>query len=500
MSKKNKKDKANITPIAPSKEVKEEPKEVSSNEEVREEPKEASSNEEVREESKEASVIEKSLCAEEDRKEIVMNSALKKSSSEKQSGRKKSGKYVVLGFIAIIAFIAMACGFFYANDRSKKDVGIAKSTETTNQITKEVSLENESIEAQRILDNILLKKNNWQLKEDQHGLKEVTVPGTEAKVRINQRELNVGVPATTSLTAAGDWIKQKVEEQGLVYLGGEECNYKRFDGYRARVGIKTKAGNESKSFLTDTVIFFHNTNLLREDNDVKENNVKPVSAARKYKGRVAILIDDCGGQIEPLKTLLDTNLPFSYAILPNKQYSTEALNMIKSKGRVAMLHLPMEAMGNAREEEITINVVDGPKEQAAKTRKLIETLPGVIGVNNHQGSKATSDPYTMKAVLKEIKNKGMFFIDSRTATTSVARDVARSMSVSTARNDIFLDNKPDVEYIRGKIYEAFARAERNGSIIAICHARPATAACWSKYRDEFKASGIEFVSVTSLLY
>ncbi|MDO4179057.1 MAG: divergent polysaccharide deacetylase family protein [Phascolarctobacterium sp.] len=452
MSKKNKNDKDNITPITP--------------------------------------VNEKG-----EKKEPV-NSALKSS----QHGEKKSGssRYMVVCLIAAIAFIAMACGFFYAQDRSKKDVGDAKPAMQT-EVKKEVSLVTESTEAQRILDNILLKKNNWQLKEDEHGLKEITVPGVEAKVKINQRELNVGVPATTSLAAAGDWLKEKIEAQGLVYLGGESCNYRRWDGYKSRVGIKTKAGDGTRNFLTDTIVFFHNTNLIKEDKDVKEKKIQPV-ASRKYKGKVAIVIDDCGQTLEPLKTLLDTNLPFSYAILPNKVHSADALSLIKQKGRVAMLHLPMEAMGNAPAEDITVKVNDGPQEQAAKTRKLVASLPGIVGVNNHQGSKATSDRETMKAVLKELKAKGMFFIDSFTSTQSVARDTARSMNVSTARNDIFLDNEADIEYIRKKIYEAFARAERNGSCIAICHARPQTAACWEKYKDEFKATGIEFVSVTSLLY
>lgn len=413
---------------------------------------------------------------------------------------KSNSKNTVLIFFAIIAFIAMACGFFYANDRSKKDVGEVKQPQTTTtEVKKEVSLEKESIEAQRVLDNILLKKNNWQLREEEHGLKEVSMPDLNSKVKINQRELNVGVPNTTSLSAAGDWLKEKVEEQGLVYLGGEECNYRRWDGFRSRIGIKTKAGNGNKNFLTDTIVFFHNSNLIREDKDVKEKKVQAVSN-RKFKGKVAILIDDCGQDNVALKTLLDTNLPFSYAILPNKKGSTEALSMIKSKGRVAMLHLPMEAQGNAKEEDVTVYNVDGPKVQAEKTRKLLASLPGVIGVNNHQGSAATSDKYTMEAVLKELKKSGMFFIDSRTTSKSVARDVARSLSVSTARNDIFLDNEADVEKIRIKIYEAFAHAERNGSAIAICHSRTKTAECWQKYAAEFKACGIEFVPVTSLLY
>ena len=43
--------------------------------------------------------------------------------------RKKSsssGKYIILALIGIIAILAVACGMFYANDRSKKDVGDSK--------------------------------------------------------------------------------------------------------------------------------------------------------------------------------------------------------------------------------------------------------------------------------------------------------------------------------------------------------------------------------------
>ena len=79
-------------------------------------------------------------------------------------------------------------------------------------------------------------------------------------------------------------------------------------------------------------------------------------------------------------------------------------------------------------------------------------------------------------------------------------DMAKQMGVATARNDIFLDNSSNVEDIRKQIYKAFAMAEKNGSAIAICHARPNTAKCWQLYAEEFKKSGITFVPVNKLLY
>ena len=47
---------------------------------------------------------------------------------------------------------------------------------------------------------------------------------------------------------------------------------------------------------------------------------------------------------------------------------------------------------------------------------------------------------------------------------------------------------------------AEALADKNGSVIAICHARPNTAKCWAKYAGEFKKTGVTFVPLTELLY
>ena len=416
--------------------------------------------------------------------------------------KKSSGsKYIVLAFVAVIAIIAMACGMFYASDRSKKDVLDTPAGGGD----KPISLEDESIEAQRLVDNILLQKDNWQLIENDHGLKEVEVIESGAKVKINQRQLAVGIPESTSLTGVGQWMKEKVEKAGLVYISGRMATYKSWDAYKVQIGIKTKAGDGSKKFLTDTIVFFHNTNLTKKDKDVKDIPPKPEEKApevREYKGRLAIIVDDCGYDMNSVRAMLNTNLPFSYAILPGKAYSSDVLAMIKAKGRVPMLHLPMEPMSRSAmsEGKNTILVDQGASGQRALVRKHLNSLHGVVGVNNHQGSKATSDKATMTTVLKELQSQGMFFVDSKTASSSIARDTAKRLGVPTARNDIFLDNSSDVEDIRAQIYKAFAIAEKQGNAVAICHARPNTARCWQQYADEFRSTGIEFVSITELLY
>lgn len=417
--------------------------------------------------------------------------------------RKKSSgsKYSLLLLIAIIACIAVACGLFYANSRGQKDVMATKPGDKP----EEISLLDESIEAQRLVDNILLQKSNWQLIEKEHGQKQVKVEESATEVKINQRSLAVGIPASTSLTGAGDWLQEKVEAVGLEFISGEMSTYKTWDAYKAEIGVKVKAGSGTKSFVTDTIVFFHNLNLKKEDKDVKplpEEKPKKDAEPRKYSGKVAIIIDDCGYDMAAVRSLLNIGLPFNYAILPDKAYSSDILEMVKTKGRVPMLHLPMEPIDKSAMSEggNTILTSLSSKQKQELTHKLVDTLPGIVGVNNHQGSKATSDRETMKVVLQELKKQKLFFVDSRTSSTSVARDMAREMGLPTAKNDIFLDNSTNVETIRQQIYKAFALAEKNGSVVAICHARPNTVKCWEKYAAEFKQAGVTFVPITEVLY
>ncbi len=411
---------------------------------------------------------------------------------------KSSDKSYVMLLLAFVAVFAIGCGLFYASTKSHKDVMDGGAGDD-----KSVSLLSESVEAQRLIDNILLSKDNWQLSEKEHGVKQIQVDGSDNKIEINQRELAVGIPPTTSLEGAGEWLREKAERAGLVFISGEKGEYKSYDGFTAKIGIKVKAGAGSKNILTDTVTFFHNRNLQKEDKDVKHvGEKKEQSAARTYKGKLAVIVDDCGADMSTVRKMLNTGLPFSYAILPYKDFSSDVLSLVTAKGNTAMLHLPMEPLDSSAISEggNTILTSMSDSKQRDILRRALQSLPGVAGVNNHQGSKATSDAKTMKNILGELKARGIFFVDSRTSSASVARDTARNMGVPTARNDIFLDNSTDIEEIRQQIYKAMAEAEKNGSAVAICHARTNTAVCWERYVEEFKETGITFVPVTELLY
>jgi polysaccharide deacetylase 2 family uncharacterized protein YibQ len=138
---------------------------------------------------------------------------------------------------------------------------------------------------------------------------------------------------------------------------------------------------------------------------------------------------------------------------------------------------------------------------ANKTRAYLAQIPGAKGVNNHMGSKFTEAPDKIKAVLRVLKEKGLFFIDSRTSKDSVAYKHAKEMGLKAGQRKIFLDNNRAEDAIIKQIME-LERLAKSGSkgngVIAIAHPYPSTLSALRKTLPKLQAAGIEIVPASQL--
>ena len=110
------------------------------------------------------------------------------------------------------------------------------------------------------------------------------------------------------------------------------------------------------------------------------------------------------------------------------------------------------------------------------TNKAIDQIPYIVGINNHTGSKFTSNKKKMGFVLEVLKQRGLFFIDSVTIGTSVAYEAAMAAGVPTARRNVFLDNEDNVDSVRRQYEQLLQMARENGSAIGIGHFQHAATA------------------------
>jgi hypothetical protein len=175
------------------------------------------------------------------------------------------------------------------------------------------------------------------------------------------------------------------------------------------------------------------------------------------RGAIAVVIDDVGNADGSLERLARLDGPLAIAVLPSAPRAREAGVLAKRKGWDLLVHLPMEGARGPAEPE-TISSGDGDAEIARRVAAAIDRVDGASGLNNHQGSLATADRRVVRAVLSVVRQRGLFFLDSRTSAASVAAEEARTLGLATIPRDVFLDDARAEAAAEGGADEALATA------------------------------------------
>jgi hypothetical protein len=192
--------------------------------------------------------------------------------------------------------------------------------------------------------------------------------------------------------------------------------------------------------------------------------------------RIAIIIDDIGYSKRLAMGLVKVDKNITFSILPFSPAGTQLAQKLSAKGAELMLHLPMEPTQYPK-----VNPGPGallssmsPDELLTQLRKDIQAVPGTVGANNHMGSRLTADSDKMNQIFTVLKQKDLFFIDSRTSVESKGEQSARMFQLKFSHRDVFLDNFQDVEYISGQMKKLIKLAKDHGSAIGIGHPHQAT--------------------------
>lgn len=234
---------------------------------------------------------------------------------------------------------------------------------------------------------------------------------------------------------------------------------------------------------------------------VKSKKVKK-TLPKKPKSKIAIVIDDLGYDENFSQGLLSIDAAITFSILPFSPHAKSIAEAAHTKGKVVMLHLPMEPNNNNHQLKIDnsyILISMDKEEMVKKITASLNSIPYVSGVNNHTGSKFTADKPSMTILLKILKQKNLFFLDSRTTPDTIAFTLAGEMGVKTAERDVFLDNIEDVGTIKAKIDELVKTALLDGFAIGIGHPHPSTLKALKEVIPKLGARGVKIVPITDLL-
>ena len=217
--------------------------------------------------------------------------------------------------------------------------------------------------------------------------------------------------------------------------------------------------------------------------------------------RLAIIIDDLGSDRAAAEAVFALGYPLTVSVLPNHEHSVDIAQEAHRRGFQVMLHLPMQSVANETPEAQELHPGMPASEVAALVDLFLKNVPDAAGVNNHQGSQATADGALMDELMPVLRDRRLFYVDSRTTAATVAYDTAQDFGVRSAfRNVPFLDDVAEVAAVRKQLELALRGAREKGEAVAIGHPHAATLQALREVLPQARAQGVRLVPASELAH
>ncbi|MDD5226232.1 MAG: divergent polysaccharide deacetylase family protein [Candidatus Omnitrophica bacterium] len=216
--------------------------------------------------------------------------------------------------------------------------------------------------------------------------------------------------------------------------------------------------------------------------------------------KVAFVIDDIGYHLRDRDRLAALSNNVTYAILPLLPYSRYFGNLSRTTGAEVILHLPLDTTQNKIPGRGLIVDTMSEEDILSVLAHDLDSVPNHVGVNNHMGSRGTTCPEMMTVILKDLKRRGLFFLDSYTSMESVVPSVARKIDLPILTRGVFLDNEDSKPAILSQLKQLRQVAREKGNAIAIGHYRTKTLEVLATEIPAMEDEGFEVITLEDMLH
>lgn len=215
--------------------------------------------------------------------------------------------------------------------------------------------------------------------------------------------------------------------------------------------------------------------------------------------RLVIILDDIGNNAESGSRAIELPGAITFAVLPYTPHGKMLAEQAFKANKEIMLHAPMSNISGMALGPGGLTMDMNEEDFIQTLRNAIADIPHISGINNHTGSELTAALLPMQWVMLELKNQGLFFVDSRTTSDSVAEATAITHHVPVLRRHVFLDNTRTEEAIHTEFQRAINTAKQQGYAVAIGHPYPETLSYLEQALPILEAQGVQLVSVSELI-
>jgi polysaccharide deacetylase 2 family uncharacterized protein YibQ len=247
---------------------------------------------------------------------------------------------------------------------------------------------------------------------------------------------------------------------------------------------------------------FNKINILEKSPVTELLDIEPIEKTVSVSiGKIAIIIDDFGYRNDAVSEgFLNIDTDLTYAVIPGHEYSQTMSKKANRLGFEVIIHMPMgTTTPSFGEDEFIIKASMTSMEIESRMKKVLQQLPEAVGMNNHQGSKASTNKRVMNVMGTILKDHDKYFLDSRTTKKTQAEKAMRALGVPTGRRHVFLDNNPEETSIIQQLHSLAEIAKANGFAVGIGHVKEHTLNVLQREIPKLKADNYEFVFISEVV-
>ena len=222
---------------------------------------------------------------------------------------------------------------------------------------------------------------------------------------------------------------------------------------------------------------------------------KPVAAA----ARVAIVVGGLGLSQTGTKRAIET-LPegVTLAFSPDGNSLRRWTEAARRDGHEIALQLPLEPIGwpDVSPSPRTVTRDDPSPDAVAASLGRLTTYPVVM---NYLGTAFSLDEDAMRALLADLKSRGLGYLDDGRAQAGKARAVAGTVGLPFAQGSVLLDEERGAAAVDRALDRLAEEAKTRGWAIATGTAFPTTVERVRLFAEAAKKKGIVLVPVSNLM-
>jgi uncharacterized protein len=172
----------------------------------------------------------------------------------------------------------------------------------------------------------------------------------------------------------------------------------------------------------------------------------------------------------------------------------------RALGHEALLQIPMESfdVGDGATMPHMLSIADSSRQTLDNLHWQMSRFAGYAGVSSFLGGKFTGDATAFKPVLKDIADRGLFFLDDGTAPRNLAGSLAPDVALPTVRADVVIDALADPAKVDAALKRLLATARAKGVAVGSTAGLPTVVDRLAAFTRELPSQGAVLVPLSAL--